>query len=165
MIAPSLFQRRERAGAAPGSSPSGAVKLVGVTGPSPSSLPRRISTSASSRDQSRLRLVGGRRDFRLEPRLGPEGPELVSRSAGSRASPAALEQRDALVARQRVEPVAPRGRGASLGFGQAAEPEQGVVQLLGVDRIGPRFGANPAIASDRAGRDRRRSPDRASAAP
>ena len=114
-----------------------------MTGPRPSSLPRRISTSASSRDHVACGLVGGRRDSGSSRASGHRPRNWFSRSAGiQKLACGAFETSDALVARQRVEPFAPAGRGAGLGFGQAAQPQQRVMQLLGVDGIGPGLGLN-----------------------
>ena len=53
-----------------------------------------------------------------------------------------FQARDALLAGERGEPFASNRRVASLRVGQAAEPEQRVVQFLGVDRIGPSLDSN-----------------------
>ncbi len=89
-------------------------------------------------------LIGGRRDLRFEPRLRPQGLEL-GQPLGRNPEPRLRREQkgDASLPRQRVEPFPPRGRGASLGFGQRPQPQQGVMQFLGVDRIRPGFGLNP----------------------
>ena len=57
------------------------------------------------------------------------------------------------------QPVAPAGPGAGFVRAEEAEPDQRVVQLVGIGGVGPCFARAPARSPrDRAGRDRRRSP-------
>ena len=137
-----------RRAAAPGSRPSGAASAVCVTGPRPSSRPRRISTSASSRDHVAPAWSAGGA-IAGSSRAGPQRLEL-GQPLGRNPSVAcgAFEARDALLARQRARasrsiPARPRAS-ASV---EAAEPQQRVVQFLGVGRVGPASSRTRAIAS------------------
>src|SRR5580698_6156593 len=89
------------------------------------------------------RLIGWRRDLRLEPRLRPYRAELTKPLGRNpqRHMPC-VHKRDTPVARQRIEPFAPSWLSADFCLCQTAEPEQRVVQLLGIDGIGPGLGLN-----------------------
>ena len=112
--------------------------------------PKTFEPAAQDLDQRRFRrprlagLIGRRGDLRVEPGCRPQGAELVQPlGRNPEARPRRLELGDALLPRQRFEPAAPAGRRARFLDAQAAEPQQRVMQFLGVGRIGPRLGAHP----------------------
>ena len=93
---------------------------------------------------------GRRGDRGLELRIGPERAELRQPLGGDperrrRRAAAAVTRRSR---RQLAQPVAPARRRLRFVRGQEAEPDQRVVQLVGVRGIGPGLGAH---ARDRLG--------------
>ena len=100
-----------------------------------------------------LGMAGRRGDGGIEPRVGPERLRLrqaLGRDPESHVR--RLQSRDATVARERGDPVAPAGAGPRFRLAQYAEPQQCVVQFVGVGGVGPgflldardRFGIEPA---------------------
>ena len=129
--------RRARARAAP-------PARSRVTGPRPSSRPRRISTSASSRDQSRPAWAAGAAIAGSSLASGQSAWNCGRRSAAIQSVAARrMQPRHAPLARQRREPVAPARLRLRFVRAQEAEPDQRIVQLVGVRGIGPGFGAHP----------------------
>ena len=81
---------------------------------------------------------------------GAPARAAVLRPLGSypQRCPLRLHPQHATIARERCQPLAPFRRGAHFVLIQATDPEQRVMQFLGVDRIGPCFGTH---AGDRLG--------------
>ena len=125
----------------------------GVTGPRPSSRPRRISTSASSRDQSARRRSAGAAIAGSSRRLGPQGAGTAAaarpRSTDVRLVPSQPRVTRRCAARAASSQRAPSRRWPrASSLGEEAEPDQRVVQLVGVGGLGPGLRAH---ARDRLG--------------
>src|SRR5271165_6442663 len=78
-------------------------------------------------------LVRRRGDVRFEPSLRPQSPELIqSLGRNPQRRSLRLQESDAPLARQRVEPFAPSGNGVGFLFAEAGKPQQRVMEFLGV---------------------------------
>ena len=123
-------------------------KRRSVIGPTPPSRPRKISTSASSGDQVALRIGCRRGDRRMDFRVRPQRLELRHPLGGNpychrmaRRQPG----RAFLAGELAKHSIQPGVRCASSA--EKAEPQQRVVQFVGVGRIGPGLARTRAIAS------------------
>ena len=105
--------------------------------------PQALEPSAQDLDQRGLAGPGlaiGQVDQRVRPRFGPQSLELrkpLRRDPDVRA--AVPQTRDAVLSRERLQPLAPIRR---LVGRQEAEPGEQIMQLVRVGGIGPRLGAD-----------------------
>ena len=160
------LERRERgARSRPARARADAASVSGVTGPWPSSRPRRISISASSRDQFALGMAAGRGDRGCEPRLRPQRLELRQPLGGDperrvrphRAASRAVPRELRRASRSSPAPLRLRPRS-----GIRARPAHRAARRHWRPRARLRR-ARARSPRDRAGRDRLRPPAPASA--
>lgn len=105
-----------------------------------------FKASAHEFDQGCLRLVAlsgarGSGNLRLQAGVGPDGLGMrqpFSRNPERRRA-RCYEPGCAARICQLVQPICPAILRLCLGFGEEAKPDHGIVQLIEVGRVGPRF--------------------------